>query len=207
MKRLATLAVSALVAVGLTAAPAQAEPGTRSLAEVLTADGNHYDTNPHDFDILTEAVLAVAKAKPSSPVTVLTQGDVALTAFLPKDRAFKRLLKSVTGQNVYSEKQVFNKIVAAYGLDGVEQVLLYHVIPGQTITAAQALQADGAKLTTAQGNTVTVDVRRQSPPSVRLIDRDYSRGAWDPFIKRFDINKGNAQIGHAIDRVLRPFEL
>ncbi|HEX8631659.1 MAG TPA: hypothetical protein VF755_26165 [Catenuloplanes sp.] len=66
-----------------------------------------------------------------------------------------------------------------------------------------ALRSDGAELTTALSPTVTVDVRRHA--SVRLIDAD--RNDRNPRIVRFDINKGNKQVAHGIDRVLRPVDL
>ena len=37
------------------------------------------------FGLVTAAVLAVLKAKPKSPVKVLTEGNVTLTAFIPND--------------------------------------------------------------------------------------------------------------------------
>ena len=57
---------------------------------MLTSDGNRFDHNKRDFDVTTEAVLAVLAAKPTSPVGVLTKGKVALTAFVPTDRAMRR---------------------------------------------------------------------------------------------------------------------
>ncbi|MGJ0223798.1 hypothetical protein ACQUZK_10385, partial [Streptococcus pyogenes] len=78
-----------LVAGGaaLVAAPAasaaDAPAGTTSLASVLLADGNRFDRSWYDFDIVTEAVLLVLQNKPASPVGLLTDGTVPLTAFLP----------------------------------------------------------------------------------------------------------------------------
>ena len=50
---------------------AQAAPGETSLAEVLTSDGNRFDRNAKDFDIVTQAALAVIAANPQSPVALL----------------------------------------------------------------------------------------------------------------------------------------
>jgi len=202
--------VAALV---LTVAPAAASAssgktprGVRSLAQVLTRDTSGFDRNGYDYDILTKAVLTVLKAKPQSPVKVLTNGGVALTAFTPNDRAFERLAQDLThARRLPSEQQAF-ATVAGVGLDTVENILLYHVVPGATIDARTALRSDGAALTTALGPTITVDVegawfcRR-----IRLIDAD--RSDRDPRVVRFDINKGNKQIAHGIDRVLRPIDL
>ena len=68
--------------------------GHKSLAKVLTSDGNRFDQNWRDYDIVTEAVLAVIAAKPNSPVGVLTNGRSPLTAFIPNDRSFRLLAAS-----------------------------------------------------------------------------------------------------------------
>ena len=191
------------LALSLGAAPAQAAQGQRSLAKVLTSDDNKFDRNSNDFDVTTEAVLAVLAAKPDSPVKVLTDGSVRLTAFVPTDRAFRRLVRSLTGKHLRSERKIFNA-VAGLGIDTVENVLLYHVVPGATITRRMALRSDGAQLTTALGPTIGVNVleRRRG---VRLQDKDTN--ARNPRIVVFNINKGNKQIAHAINRVLRPLDL
>jgi hypothetical protein len=194
-------------AIVATAPPASAHAGgtgDRSLAALLTADGNRFDRNARDYDVVTEAVLAVLAAKPSSPVGVLADGSVPLTAFLPDDRAFRLLVKDLTGRWVARESAVFDA-VAGLGIDTVETVLLYHVVPGATITKRQALRADGARLTTAQGGTIAVRVpfRRLSLVVLRDADRDDA----NPVVRRFDLNRRNAQIAHGITRVLRPVDL
>jgi uncharacterized surface protein with fasciclin (FAS1) repeats len=200
--RIATAAalVAASVAVPATAAQAHGKAlGTRSLVSVLTAGKVGFDRNPQDFDILTAAVQAVLAAKPSSAVGVLADGTVALTAFLPTDRAFEKLA------GVSDEQKAFST-VAGLGIDTVEQVLLYHVVPGATIDRKAALKANGAALTTAQGGTVKVSVSTYCwYKSVTLIDKDSD--ARNPKVVTFDINKGNQQIAHSIDRVLRPVDL
>jgi hypothetical protein len=40
----------------------------QGLVAVLTADGNQFDSNWYDYDIVTEAVVAVLTAKPESAV-------------------------------------------------------------------------------------------------------------------------------------------
>ena len=196
-----TLAGSAAVAPSASATTT----GTRSLATVLLADKSGFDRNKYDYDIVTAAVLAVLKAKPSSAVSVLTKGDVALTAFIPNDEAFRRLVYSLTGTWVHSEKDVF-AAVAGLGIPTVETVLLYHVVPGATITRAQAVKANGAALTTAQGGMVKVKVTWYWwHPTVTLRDKDPN--ATNPKVNKFNINKGNKQIAHGIDRVLRPLDL
>ena len=92
-------------------------------------------------------------------------------------------------------------------IDTVETVLLYHVVPGATITSKQALKADGAALTTAQGGKVTVDVINPNSGKIRLQDLDPDDVDAFTLPKLLDINKGNKQIAHGISYVLRPVNL
>lgn len=211
--------VSALSAAGLagllltpsaSAAPTSTATGTptgtRSLAEVLTADGDRFDRNWYDYDLVTEAVLAVLANKPDSPVGLLTDGTVPLTAFIPNDRAFQLLVADLSHSWPRSESAVFDA-VAGLGIDTVETVLLYHVIPGVTLTSKQAAAANGATLTTAQGGTIGVRVYSPRLPLIQLRDQD--RNDINPFVNPWalDINKGNKQIAHGITFVLRPVNL
>ena len=199
---LAIAATGAVVAAG----PSTAAQGNRSLAKVLTSDGNHFDRNGRDFDIVTEAVLAVLDAKPNSPVGVLANGRQRVTAFVPTDQAFRVLAYDLTGKWIRGERNLF-KAVAGLGIDTVETVLLYHVVAGATVNSKKALQADGNDLTTAQGGAVTVDVINPNNGKIRLQDLDPDDV--DPFTKPrlLDINKGNKQIAHGITFVLRPADL
>src|SRR6478735_788085 len=202
------LAATATIAAAPAAtASTTATLGTKSLASVLLADGNKFDRNWYDYDIVTEAVLAVLAAKPSSPVGLLTDGTVPLTAFLPNDRAFQVLAHDLTKKWPSTEQKTFTALVDAVGVDAIEQVLLYHVIPGATLTKKDAVNANGAVLTTAQGGTIKVRVYSKFFPIVELRDQDPNDV--NPFLnpQSLDINKGNRQIAHGIIFVLRPLDL
>ncbi|MBT0993565.1 fasciclin domain-containing protein [Cellulomonas sp. DKR-3] len=203
----ASVAALAVAGAAVAAAPAAvAAPGTTSLASVLAADGDTFDRNWYDFDVLDQAVAAVLAAKPDSPVAVLADGTVPLTAFLPNDRAFQVLAYDLTHRWYHSEAKVL-AAVAGVGVDTVEQVLLYHVVPGATIDSRTALASNGARLTTAQGGTITVTVWSRFFKLVQLRDQD--RTDLDPFLvaSKLDLNKGNLQIAHGISLVLRPADL
>ena len=205
IRRIASAVVAGALAAAVVHAPAAEAHGlgTRSLAAVLTRDTGGFDRNGRDFDVLTAAVLAVLNAKPNSPVKVLTDGTVALTAFVPTDAAFRQLAREITHKRkLPSEARAF-ATVAGLGIDTVEAVLLYHVVPGATIDRRAALRSDNARLTTAAGAKIKVDVRRWH--RVYLIDAD--RNDRNPRVVAFNINKGNRQIAHAINRVLRPVDL
>jgi len=200
------LALGALSATA-TAASAQAAPGEDSLAGLLTSDGNKFDKNKNDFDIVTEAALAVVAAKPGTPVALLADGTTRLTVFAPTDQAFRLLVKDLTGQKITSEKKIFESLVALAGVDTIETVLLYHVVPGKTLTSSKVLKADGAKLMTAAGKTVKVDIKQKPSLSITLKDKDKDDQDPKVVLKALDLNKGNKQIAHGIDRVLRPIDL
>ncbi len=199
MKRVIATAAIAALGVGM-AAPAFAKQGNKPLSEVLV-DSNTFDSNGRDYDIVTEAVLAVLKAKPTSAVSVLTDGNVRATAFVPQDRAFFPLVETLTGSKPANEQAAF-EAVASLGIDTVETVLLYHVVPNATIGAKKALKSNNAMLETAQGGTITVKVKKGT---IRLKDNDPDLR--DPRVVAPNINKGNKQIAHGIDRVLLPINL
>lgn len=206
----ALLATSALALSAITAAAPAANAkavGEDSLAGLLVSDGDQFDKFAKDFDILTEAALAVVGAKPDSPVALVADGTKRATVFAPTDQAFRVLVKDLTGQTIKSEKKIFESLVELAGVDLIEGVLLYHVIPGKTLTSGKVLKADGAKLMTAAGKTVKVDVRMK--PSLRVTLKDKDKGAQDPkaVLTALDLNKGNKQVAHGIDRVLRPMKL
>ena len=183
---------------------AQAADGEASLASVLTAETPAFDDTSSDYDILTAAVLAVLEAKSDSKVTVLTDGSVELTAFLPTDGAFGNLVDSLTGTSPDGEQATFDA-VAGLGIDTIETVLLYHVVPGAAVDAGAVLDSDGAALKTAAGPRVGVDVR--SDTNIALIDKDRNARNARVVLEQTNINEGNKQLAHGVDRVLRPADL
>ena len=207
MTRAGCVLVVALATVLATALPASATgktKGTVSLATVLAADGSGFDRNWNDFDITDNAVNAVLGAKPDSAVAVLADGTVPLTAFLPTDRAFRKLANDLTGKTYKTEAQVFAALAGTLGIDTIENVLLYHVVPGATVTYRQALKSNGAVLSTAlPGASIKVKVVWCYLVSLKDNDPDAS----NPYVVKANLNKGNLQIAHGINRVLRPVDL
>ena len=205
IKRAAALGAAALVgATVLVSAPAaSAADGTTSLATVLKAGQAKFDKDYMDYDIVTKAVEAVLAAKPDSAVKVLADGSTALTAFIPNDQAFLNLASALTGKKVSTEAGAF-KAVAGLGIDTVETVLLYHVVPGATILSGDALKANGAKLKTAVDGKV-IRVKVTDKPAIIL--GDYAPKLANPrvILSQVDINKGNKQVAHGINAVLLPF--
>ena len=207
----ALVAASVLASVPLQAVPAASasageQAGNRSLAKVLAKDGNHFDSKWGDFDIVDKAVRTVLAEKPASPVAILAKGRSALTAFLPTDRAFRILVTDLTGDRKHTERGVFRALAGATDVDTLESVLLYHVVPGATVTYRQALKSDGAELQTApDGATVEVNVTERHRVRLRDADRDDENATVVRSLR--NLNQGNKQIAHGVDRVLRPTDL
>jgi hypothetical protein len=205
LRGLAAAVSAALVGgLGLAASPAAAAPGEQSLFTVLDADGDRFDRTWGDFDILDRAVRTVLDAKPGSPVGLLAQGDQTLTAFAPTDGAFRRLVADVAGSTPATERATFDAIAATYDVDTIEAVLLYHVVPGAKVNYKTARNADGVRLEPAAGPHVVVNVR-----GGEVFLRDADRDDPNPQVLRSlkNVNAGNLQIAHGINRVLRPLDL
>mgnify|MGYP006428409913 FL=1 len=202
-KRVAAIGAAALLGAAVIAPTAQAADGDTSLASVLKVGQSKFDKDFADFDILTRAAETVLTAKPDSNVKLLADGSVALTVFAPTDQAFINLASTLTGKKIKTEAAAF-KAVAGLGVDTVEQVLLYHVVPGGPILSGDALKANGAKLKSADMNK-TIKVKVTKKPNIILIDKAKKIANPRVNLDQVDINKGNKQVAHGINGVLLPF--
>ena len=151
-------------------------------------------------------MLAVIAAKPHSPVALLTDGSVRLTVFAPTDQAFRDLVGDLTGKRPGTEKKTVKLLLKVADINTIEAVLLYHVVPGATLASPKVVKAAKAhtKLTTAQGGTVKVVNRKGN---IALVDKDPDLADPTVILDGIDINRGNKQIAHAVDRVLLPVDL
>jgi len=202
-KRVATIGAAALLGAAVIAPTAQAADGDTSLASVLKVGQSKFDKDFTDFDILTRAAETVLAAKPDSNVKLLADGSIALTVFAPTDQAFINLASTLTGKKIKTEAAAF-KAVAVLGVDTVEQVLLYHVVPGGPILSGDALKANGAQLKSADMNK-TIKVKVTKKPNIILIDKAKKIANPRVNLDQVDINKGNKQVAHGINGVLLPF--
>ncbi|CAN5293237.1 MAG: fasciclin domain-containing protein [Nocardioides sp.] len=197
------LAASATVVAAGPAGAANPELGTTSLAKVLAADGQKFDDKAKDFDIVEAALYAVLDAKPTSPLRRIANGKTRVTAFLPTDGAFRAFVKDLTGKSVSKESNVLGDVVEIAGsVDVVEAILLYHVVAGKILTSPKVLKADGQAIETALGESFRVNVNKSG---VLLKDKDTDDA--NPSVVMLDINRGNRQVAHGIDKVLRPINL
>jgi hypothetical protein len=177
----------------------------RTLADVLIADADRddeagFDRRPWDYDIVTQAVLLFPDL-----VAAASDPEAELTAFLPNDQAFRKLVKELSGEWVWNEADVF-AAVAGLGTETVLDVLQYHIVP-QAISYRDARQAGGAVLgTLLDGASITV----AEPGRWRLIVQlgDVDTDDRDPIVVAPNVG-GRLSNGyaHGIDRVLRPVDL
>lgn len=161
------LIATAVVAVGAVAAvpsvaSADGSSSDQTLADVLLADSakddeNGFDRRFWDYDIVTQALLAL-DPDGTGLVGAASDPNAELTAFLPNDLAFRRLVYELGGGWVRSEADVFQAVVDTVGVDGVANVLAYHIVPAK-ISYDAALQSDGATLKPLASGGIDVDVK------------------------------------------------
>lgn len=193
------------VAPATASASGSASGPAPTLAEILLSDAakdnaDGFDRRWHDYDIVTQAVLLFPDL-----VAAASDPNASLTAFLPNDQAFRKLVKDITGKNPRTEADTF-AAVASLGTDTVKAVLVYHLV-GAKIPFSAAVQSDGAFLDTLGGGQIEVDVKgKKWWAKVILIDLDTNDR--NPRVIAPDLG-GEASNGfaHGIDRVLRPIDL
>lgn len=194
MRRFVTSLGVALVLLGGSSASALAKDwhhkpaGSIVDVAVKASGGGTPDANPHDFDLLIQAVTATGLAP------VLSDTSQRFTVFAPNDRAFLRLVADLSGSQPASEQTALQTAVSALGVEKIKNVLLYHVVAGRSLSPLQVLLS--RSLTMANGGVV-------KPRGVNL--RDETPALRDPRLVLYGLNIRAANgVIHTIDRVLVP---
>ncbi|WP_106816755.1 fasciclin domain-containing protein [Microbacterium timonense] len=190
--RLAVAAVAALALV-FTAAPAHAHGGNAPAGTIVdvavaASGGGIPDSNPWDYDILVQAVLATGLNG------ALADAGKTYTVFAPNDRAFLRLVTDLTGTAPASEADALAAVTSTFTSAQISNILLYHVVAGAKLNPVKVITA--GSLTMANGGTV-------QPRGVTL--RDETPALRDPRLVVWAINiPASNGVIHTIDRVLVP---
>ncbi|NDI10194.1 MAG: fasciclin domain-containing protein [Actinobacteria bacterium] len=174
--------------------------GIESITKKIDISDFKFDSDLSDYDIFKNLLLDVLASKPKSAAWALADGNVALTAFIPTDRAFRKLVKSLTGKYLAKEVNIYNTLLSL-GTTKLEQVLLYHVVIGAPLASGEVLTKNGEFLTTAQGATIRVAL---VDTVLRIRDKDTKRENPEVILTRVDQNLGNRQMFHPINGVLLP---
>ncbi len=190
--RLAVAAAAALALV-FTATPAQAHSGSAPAGTIVdvavaASGGGTPDSNPWDYDILVQAVLATGLNG------ALADTSQTYTVFAPNDRAFLRLVTDLTGSEPASEAAALSAITSTFTAQQISNILLYHVVAGQKLGPVKVITA--RSLTMANGGVV-------QPRGITL--RDETPALRDPRLVWWAINiSATNGVIHTIDRVLVP---
>jgi uncharacterized surface protein with fasciclin (FAS1) repeats len=173
------------------------EPAPATIAGVVAASGEGFDSDGGDFDILLAAV------KAAGLTGALADPAANLTVFAPTDDAFAELARTL-GADPDSEQATFDAIastLAGLAPDGdpiplLRDVLLYHVVDGR-FSQAQA-EASGP-LATLAGGTIEVSGASIADADPGVRDARFVPGAGDVLA-----SNGAVQ---PIHRVLLPLDL
>ena len=174
--------------------------GINAVSTVINIEEFGLDSNLADFDIFTMLALDVMGKRPNSRIWRMADGFFPLTAFVPTDRAFKKLVKSLTGVSYDRERKIY-EAARSLGTDKLNQIILYHFVFGDPLLAEDVLAANGNLLTTPRGATFRVVY---DGTLLKLRDKDRNRINPRVILDRVNLNEGNNHVIHPINGVLIP---
>src|SRR6478736_7315842 len=183
------LAAACTAALVFGAAPAAnatggAPSGTIVDVAVAASGGGAPDSNPADYDILVQAVLATGLNG------ALADTSQTYTVFAPNDRAFLRLVTDLTGTAPASEADALAAITSTFSAQQISNILLYHVVAAQKLGFVKVITA--GSLTMANGGVV-------EPRGIKL--RDETPALRDPKLVAWAVNiQATNGVIHTIDR-------
>ncbi len=92
-------------------------------------------------------------------------------------------------------------------IETIEKWLLSQIVPNATLRVSELRQLNGQVLATMSGSAIKIRVVHKRLPHIAIVDGSRNnQNAWLMIPKR-NINKGNLQIAHGVDRVIRPISI
>jgi uncharacterized surface protein with fasciclin (FAS1) repeats len=198
MKTIVTLITAALLLTAATGArPAvRQEPGTSTIADILSASGGEVDSDGGDFDLLLQL------AKLADLLPKLADPAANFTVFAPTDDAFIQSAKDLGLPNVRDEKSAFDALSSALSTVGggdpkriIALILSYHISPSKL--SKKDLLAMKTIPTVLEGSDITRGEAGANPKELVDLAPDVT----NPKLVKTDIKASNGVI-HTIDRLL-----
>lgn len=206
MKKTLTTLVAAAMLLGVMAVPAAATT-TPTFVDFIVAQA---DKPRGNYNVIGQTVLALAGSGDLSEADVEALGSADLTAFLPTDTAFRRLVAEIQGKRWWQvrEADVIPALVGALGLPTIAEVVKYHIYAGGKVDYRTALSLDENR---RNGTDVFIDMYNGGKLGIdrravflQLDDAGMAGfGSNDPYVIQRDVRAGNA-IVHGIGEVLLP---
>ena len=207
-RTMSTMLVVAMM-VGAAALPAAASHKTRN-GDFVEFVAQQAEERKGNFNIIGQVVLALADAGVLNAADLDSLSSAELTAFLPTDKAFRRLAADISGTKWWKvkESQVIPILTGALDLATIGAVVEYHIYPGGKVDYRTALKLDANKrdgtevfITMYSGGDLGIDRRGHK---LQLDDAGSAGlGSNNPYVVRRNIKAGNALV-HGISEVLLP---
>ena len=205
MKRTIATLVAAGMLVGAMAVPASADDP--NFVDFVAAQAEMEDGQ---FNIIGNVVLALVESGDLTEEDVAALSTAEITAFLPKDWAFRKLVAALDAKtpSEVSEGDVIPFLVGALGLPTIAEVVKYHIYAGGKVDFKTARGLDTNK---RNGTEVFIEMYNGGDLG---IDRRFKRlqldeagdaglGTNNPFVVKRNIDAGNALV-HGLNEVLLP---
>ena len=207
MKKTLTTLVAAAMLLGVMAVPVGATTSSSTFVDFIVEQA---DKPRGNYNIIGQTVLALAGSGDLSGADVEALGTADITAFLPTDTAFRRLVADIQGKRWWQvrEADVIPALVGALGLPTIAEVVKYHIYAGGKVDYRTALSLDANR---GKGTDVFIDMYNGGKLGIdrravflQLDDAgEAGFGSNDPYVIQRDIQAGNA-IVHGISEVLLP---
>ena len=206
MKKTLTTLLAAMMLVGVMALPAAADDDG-DFVDFVTVQA---EKDRGRYNIIGQTVIALVQNGVLDDADVAALQTAEITAFLPTDIAFRRLVADIQGTKWWrvAEGDVIPALVGVLGLETIGEVVKYHIFPGGKVDYRTALSLDdnrrnGTEVSIEMYNGGMLDIDRR----YWLLQLDDSGeagfGSNNPFVAQRNIDGGNA-IVHGISEVLLP---
>jgi len=207
-RKILTLLLAGSMLTALTAIPAGADDDGDTFVDFI---GEQAEAKRGQFNIIGQVVDALVKAGELDSGDVAALSSAPLTAFLPTDIGFRRLVADLDNKKWWQvkERDVIPFLVDALGLETIREVVKYHIFAGDKVDYREALSLD-----TNRRNGTSASIGMYDGTGQLGIDRrgfalqlddagNAGLGTNNPWVVRANIDGGNA-IVHGISEVLLP---